>query len=105
MQFSWEFEDTNEDVRRWGGKDMVSYIKNMLQMMKQHPDARRVKKMVIWKVRKAHVCSEFPWPKQDRYRGFQFLPLFYQSALICVPIKVILAAVTKITWNLRGFTH
>lgn len=105
MQFSWDFEGTNEDGRRWGGKDRTSYTKHMLEMMKQHPENRRIKKMVIQKVRKAYqfVLNS---PGLSRIIVMPSVwPHFYQSTLICVQIKVIFAAVTKITWNFSGSTH
>ena len=54
MQLSWDFKGTDKDSRRASGEDIVSYMWNILDMMEQYPENRRVKKKVIWKVWKAY---------------------------------------------------
>lgn len=87
MQFSWDFGGTNEDGRRWGEGGIVSSVQGLLEMMKQHPENRKEKKMVIWEVWKDKVCPELPQLKQDHDHAFQVSPPFYQSGLICVLIR------------------
>lgn len=47
MQLSWDFKGTDKDSRRASGEDIVSYMWNILDMMEQYPENRRVKKKVI----------------------------------------------------------